>query len=331
MDYKRLTQEIKKGLIRPLYLFVGRERLLMEETLELLKERLNPGSRPALSPLVLQGRDARASLILEELRTLALFPGRKLIFVQEADLLPRPEQEKLIPYLESPAKSHCLILHCEQQRSLELLLPHFRSKGAIVEFQPLAPARLLGWIREKAADAGYRISNQAAQVLLENNEADPSLIKTELEKVIAYKGESGSVIELEDLNQVGWGSSIHHIFQLTEALGNRQKERALYLLHRLMGQGEPPLLILSLIARHLRQLWYIKELTQNYHYPPEAVARILGVSPYWVKKNLTQAQTFTLEQLNRLFSRLLEIDFSLKTTDSSGKHLLENFIWGLIE
>jgi DNA polymerase-3 subunit delta len=330
MDYRGLGQKISAGIIYPVYLFHGTEKLLLEEAIKQLRGKLEESPHPWLNYHVLQGKEERAAAILEKARSMALFRGRILILVQEADLLPRTEKEKLIPYLQNPPSSTCLILQGDTLSPFASLVPYIKAKGAIVDFSPLSPTRTLTWIKEWVEGMGGKITSEAARYLVENNGTNLLFIKNELEKVMTFKGGKGSLIDLTDLKQIGWSTATHTIFELTEALGNRKKEEALYLLQKLLRQGEAPLLILNLIIRHFRHLWQIKELQRN-NYPLDQIEKLMGLLPYQAKKYRLQARRFSEDELKKVFCRFTEIDLYLKSTDIPAKILLENFIWNLAD
>jgi len=329
MEFKALTRELSKGIVKPVYLFYGPERLLLEESIELLKEKLVEGaSQKGWNYYVVYGKEVKATTILEKARTLPFFAGHRLILIQEADSLPWAEQEKLIPYLQAPVSFTCLVLIGDTSAPLAQLEPYIKAKGAIVEFSTLSPGEVLRWIKEKVEGFGYKITPEAGRYLLENNGPDLLQIKSELDKAIAFTGKSGSWIELKDLQELCWHATTHTIFDLVAALGNRKKEEALYLLQCLLRQNEAPLLILNLIVRHFRQLWQIKDLQAN-NYSIDQVGKLLGLLPYRIKKYLDQASKFSWDELKDMFASFLEIDLLLKSTDIPGKILLENFIWRL--
>lgn len=328
MRYKILAQEISKGIIKPVYLFYGAERLLLEECAGLLKEKLGGANQKGWNYFVFSGKGVKATTILDTARTLPFFPGKKLILIQEADSLPWIEQEKLIPYLKAPAPFACLVLIGDTLAPLSQLAPHIKAKGTIVEFSTLSPGEVLTWIKEKVQSFGYKITSEAAHYLFENTGPNLMQINSELDKAIAFKGESGSVIELKDLHELCWETFTHTVFDLVEALGNRKKEEALYLLQGLLRQNEAPLLVLNLIVRHFRQLWQIKEL-QDKNYSIERIGKLPGLPPYRAKKYLSQSKRFSWSELKDITKSFLDIDLLLKSTDIPGKILLENLIWKL--
>jgi DNA polymerase-3 subunit delta len=115
------------------------------------------------------------------------------------------------------------------------------------------------------------------------------------------------------------------VFDLTDALGEKRLEKALRSLGRLLGDGEAPLLVLAMIARHFRQLWKVRELLEN-RTPVQEIGRIAGINPYFLQGIVAQARNYSVAELRRLFARIFEIDGALKSGGGKPSVLLEKFL-----
>ena len=83
-----------------------------------------------------------------------------------------------------------------------------------------------------------------------------------------------------------------------------------------------------MIVRQFRLLVQTKELATD-GLDPRAIAKELKLHPYPARKLHTQARNFTLEQLERVHQRLLEVDVQIKTGQISPVVALDLFIAGL--
>jgi DNA polymerase-3 subunit delta len=73
-----------------------------------------------------------------------------------------------------------------------------------------------------------------------------------------------------------------------------------------------PLYLLSMLARQIRILIQVSELRQRGLNPNEAAAQ-LGYHPFPTKKAFTQAQRFTMDQLETAHQHLVRADWLIKT------------------
>jgi DNA polymerase-3 subunit delta len=95
-------------------------------------------------------------------------------------------------------------------------------------------------------------------------------------------------------------------------VARRQTGRALQLLHRLLDDGEAPLYLLAMLARQVRILILISELsTQGLN--EQEMAKRLKLHPYVVKKGVPQARNFSMAQLEAAHQHLVETDWAIKT------------------
>lgn len=83
-DFDKVLAEVKAGKVAPLYLLWGEEFLVRKSADELVKE-LVPGAAMGLNLAVLDAASPRE--VAQELATLPLFPGRKVVLVRDPEFL----------------------------------------------------------------------------------------------------------------------------------------------------------------------------------------------------------------------------------------------------
>jgi DNA polymerase-3 subunit delta len=98
------------------------------------------------------------------------------------------------------------------------------------------------------------------------------------------------------------------VFDLTLAIGGKDRGRLLAILARNLEAGEAPLRILGSLAWQYRRLWKVKEVVRQGGREGEA-ARTLRMDPYKVREFLDQFPDAHLHEALRLF---LDADAKLK-------------------
>jgi DNA polymerase-3 subunit delta len=83
-------------------------------------------------------------------------------------------------------------------------------------------------------------------------------------------------------------------------------------LHRLLDLGENALGLLAMIVRQFRLMIQVKYL-QEKNVPAPEIPKALGQHPFVMEKIGQQARNFTMEQLERIYSHLLDLDVGIKT------------------
>jgi DNA polymerase-3 subunit delta len=136
------------------------------------------------------------------------------------------------------------------------------------------------------------------------------LLANELDKLATYVGK-GATINIDDVRQLSAQVQEARIFDLTDALAQRNRQQALNILHDLLSDGEPPLKLLSTMTSQVRSLLLVKELAQKGMRAPQIVSA-LGIAPFIVDKSLRQVAKFSPAQLESAYRQLLATDAALK-------------------
>ncbi|MBI3013834.1 MAG: DNA polymerase III subunit delta [Candidatus Tectomicrobia bacterium] len=193
-----------------------------------------------------------------------------------------------------------------------------------VDCAPLRGTALRRYLKDLFAQEGVSVEEEALQLLVSLVGEELPRLHQEQEKLVLYLGSGGGHVGGELVERMIAGHRMHSVFELTDALGEKNLGRSLTLLHRLLAQGAPPLQVLHLLARQLRLLLEIKALKPK-GAPAGQVARVLGVPPYRLEENYAMANRFTAVELARSLLRLQEAEMELKTSDHSPRRVLEGF------
>ena len=173
------------------------------------------------------------------------------------------------------------------------------------------PKNPSAWIEKRVKKHGGGIDRKAAAKLAERVGSDLRRLDSEIQKLVTYVNAERPIQE-EDVTRLVTASIGANVFDLVDALGRRDGRRAMRELHRLLDLGESPLGLLAMVTRQFRLLILVKELQEKSAPAPE-VAKTLGQHPFVVEKIGGQARNFTLEQLERIYAHLLELDVAVKT------------------
>ena len=136
------------------------------------------------------------------------------------------------------------------------------------------------------------------------------LIKNEVEKLISYKNDE-DVIKSEDIDAVCTVQITNHIFDMIDAIGQRQQKKALDLYYDLLALKEPPFRILSLITRQFNLLLQIKELVLKNAGRSEITSKV-SVPPYFINKYISQAAQFDMKVLKKALEACGRADEEIK-------------------
>ena len=129
----------------------------------------------------------------------------------------------------------------------------------MAEFTVQDENSLKRWIAGILGREGKKISENTAQLLLSKTGTDMENIQMELEKLICYCLDR-DIVTAEDVEAVCTTRITNHIFDMVNAIAEKQPQKALQLYYDLLALKEPPMRVLFLIARQCNLLLQTKEL-----------------------------------------------------------------------
>jgi DNA polymerase III subunit delta len=325
MKYLELVSSLKQRKVLPLYLFFGEEEFLIQEALDLIIETVvEPGARD-FNFNALYCRDTSASDIVNLAQTLPFMSEKRLVIAKEIDAFKTADLEELAPYLHDPSPSTCLVLVSNQGRyEKKAITSAVEAHGGVIRFYPLLEREIVGWIETRAKLLGVTIQHDAAQYLWQTVGSDLQKIKNELEKVKIYLDERKS-ITFDDVKTVVGDFREYSSFDLAAALGQKNREKALLILSRLLQEGEAPVGLLGSIAWNFRRLLQAKAM-ETAGIGSDDIMKKLRVIFHQAGLFKEQMRRYSLEELREAFSVMLATDRALKSSGLNGRLVLERMI-----
>ena len=191
-------------------------------------------------------------------------------------------------------------------------------------------------VENEAAAKDIPLARGAAAHLVERCGTDIAALLSELEKC-ALRAGVGEAVTAPVIDEMTKRALSETVFDLTDAIGARAGARALGNLRELLGAGEPPELVMSLIVRHLRQLMQARALLDAGLSLDASAARrispaLMAQLPQgrdnlasalqtqgWMGGRLSaQARHFSGAQLSRALELAFEADLAAKGIEGNG-------------
>jgi len=316
-----LWKRLAHGQVDPCYLFFGEETYLLQEYTTTLIERILGAAPRDFNCDVCSVDNDTLEDALSIARTLPMMATHRVVVLHGLQQLRKADWAPLEHYLEHPSVSTALICSSSDPKKLP---PRLWQSAVAVECSSLEGPKLSDWVTHTVTQGGYRMTPEALQGLLHEQEPDLQTIRQEIEKLCTYVGERQE-ITLDDVQEVTQTSRLQSIFALSDALGARQIGPAFTVVERLLNQGEPPLVILSMMVRHVRLLWSVRQLGQQRHDMPQ-MAKTLGLPLAVCRQLRAQSQHFAVEHLRQLYIAALEADLAFKTSNKPPRAILEELI-----
>ncbi len=230
---------------------------------------------------------------------------------------------------QMPDSTVLVVLVDEALDSKNALLKAAEQHGKVIQCTQPKGAALESWIVKRAKSIGVTIQTEAVSLLADLIGNQLRLLANELDKLATYAG-AGNTITIDTVRLLTPHVQEARIFDLTDALAQRNHTRALDILHDLLADGEPPLKLLSTVTTQVRSLLLIKELAQKGMRSAQ-ISSALGMAPFVVDKALRQVGKFSPAQLEGAYRQLLATDASLKRSRMTPEMALDLLVVGFAE
>ncbi len=169
------------------------------------------------------------------------------------------------------------------------------------------------WLQTQAKARKISIDSRAIGMLTDFVGPNLRQLDNELEKLATYAG--GRPISADDVKLLVSDASEALIWDMTDALSQRNARNAIHSLYELRRGDVNPFYLLTMIARQYRVMIKVKEaMRQSGGGGSEYdVAGRIGEKPYSAKKAMAQAGKYSFSELDTIMTRLLEADYAMKT------------------
>ncbi len=233
---------------------------------------------------------------------------RRLVVVRDTDSLGADDLAALAVYLEDPAPWTVLALHVAKVDGKRKLFQVAKKKGFLHELP--APKPIGPWIRGEAKRAGALLDDDAARRLQEIIGDDVSRLATCIEQLALYVGDKQTITSA-DVDELIAETRERSVFDLTDAIGRGDRERALRAAARLFQQRESAVGVAMMLARHVRQLGTVRELL-GARASMSQIQETVKLPPFIVSQLVPQARRYTVIALARAVRLVSQADIDLK-------------------
>ena len=306
---QKLLQDIKNKDFSQIYLLHGEEAYLRKQYRDKLKESLiDEGD--TMNNHYYEGKDTKIEEIIDLAETLPFFSDKRVIVIENSGWFQKVG-DKMAEYLQELADTSYLVFVETQVDKRSKLYKTVKTKGRIAEFSPQDEQTLKRWVLGMLKKEGKNITAADLQFLLERTGTEMAHIKTEMEKLLCYTMGKTEVTK-EDIEEVCTKHVQNQIFDMINAIADRNQKRALDLYYDLLTLKEPPMRILALIGRQFNLLLQVKELKKK-GYSQAVIAEKTGLHGFIVGKYEKQASQFSTAKLREALEACVEADENVKT------------------
>jgi DNA polymerase-3 subunit delta len=347
MTPAQFQSRVKKGAVPPATLLLGPEAYERRRIKDALLATVpaDAVSQHDLGELTL-------AEILDDARALSLFTSERLIWIVNAELaLPRGraaadddegdsagpagvgDAAPLAAYLKDPTPGVTMVFEAirhdfegEEKRKQDRVRKFYSAIPDVVELQKYSPQEARSEAESLIHQAGFRMEPAALDLLIEALGAEIARVAVEIEKLSLFAG--NRVIGVEDITALVPDARATTIFALVNALGRRDRARALGILDTLTREGEYLPLALAFLSTQFRMALVAREAGLKSSQQIQGHFSRLGVQ-MWGSRAEQVYQTvskFSKPQMERALGLIYTADKGLRDARPDDRIVMETFI-----
>ena len=348
-----LAEIASPGTLRPGYVLLGDEAFLYQRCRQGVLATLAPEGARDFSLHDLDLADTSIYDILDRAQTPSLMAPFQVLFVRGLKNLygrgsKKEEFAAIDAYFRSPNPQAVLLFVADHLRiPTDLRRMDYQDKErysriretlgdwcGFVELARVDESDAIKWVVAQAEVRGVRFDADAARELVDALGADMMMVASEFEKLCLYVEGKGR-ITLGDVETMVLAAKQRSLYELTDAISQRDRARSLLLLHGLLnasdGGEDAAIGHLYMLARTFRQMLIILEKNVR---DSRAIWAVLWqgfrMPPFAAEDLIRQARRYkSRRELTRALRLVARADLELRSSPANKLLVLERLILAL--
>ena len=316
-----------QAAVSPVYLVGGPDLFLADQQIrDLVDHLLSPDQRQLAFWQPPEENLPEVAEILDELRTLPFLASRRVVLIKNAENFISGNREHLEKYLENPSPTGVLILQVGKVDSRTRLSKSVMKLGGVIETGQMKPHEIpkfaSGYCQQHF---GKALNHSAAQMLVQFVGDETGRICSEIEKLVTFVGEKKSITP-DDVQALVGQNRMFDAFEVIDAMMNHRIEEALRRIRKMFETDRSTeYTVIGAFAYHFRRLFSAKAALEKGQSQQQA-ARKAGIPSFIQDRFFAQLRLVTLVQLGKIMARLGEMDFMVKTGQTTAPSAMERLI-----
>lgn len=331
---KQLIAELKAGNYKPVYFISGEVNYYIDMISDYFEQQFIAEEYRDFDQTVVYGHETTMLDVLSMAQRFPMMSPVQLVLVKEAQNIDAKQWDALEKYLQNPQPQTVLVF-CYRHKSFDKRTKVYKAidkNGVYYEHGRMYDNQVPEWIANFVKERGYQITQRAATLIAQYLGTDLAKIANEVSKVFISL-QQGGTIDISEVEQNIGISKNFNDFELVKAIGNKD----VLLCNRIVNYysanpKDNPL------QRTLENLYSFVIKTMLYHQAPDktpnAVAKVIGVNPFFVGDYSKAASNLSLGKLASCIGYLYETDLRSKGIRNSGSvtegELLKELVFKMI-
>ncbi|MCI0921148.1 DNA polymerase III subunit delta [Sphingobacterium rhinopitheci] len=313
MSAQTILSDIKQRKFKPLYLLHGEEAYYIDLISNSIENSVLNDAQKGFDQTIMYGKEVDFVSIVSAAKRYPMMSDYQVIIVKEAQGLKwKGDDDFIAKYVENPTPTTILVFAFKHGKfdKRTKLYKAIEKKGIAFESDKLYDNKVAPWIVDELQRTGHRIHPQAAALMADYLGTDLSKVANEAQKLVLNVPKDRE-ITVHDIEQNIGISKDFNIFELNTALGKRDVVKAIQIVDYFASnpKANPFVLVVGSLGGYFTKLLRYHYLTDK---SSAAVAKELGVHPFFTKEYDLAARNFNRRKLFDVITVLREYDLKSK-------------------
>jgi DNA polymerase-3 subunit delta len=244
------------------------------------------------------------------------------------------DAEHITRYLSNTSDTSCLVLLYSDNYKKESIAKRkefvntcLSSKNCVsVDCRKQYESEVKEFIKSVLTEKGKNASYDIISRILEENGTDLLNISNEIEKLSLYVGKNKKEITESDLEKVGGYTKEVNIYALSSDIESKNLKRAIFVLEKLLNDGEEPVMVLSAISSSIRKMLNAKSMLEEQNMSASEVTSALRIHSFYAGAFFSNLKKHNAKTLKESLKIILQADTALKTGSNDAVSALEKAV-----
>ncbi len=318
LDVDGLIAAIRKKNFSPVYFLYGEEDYFIDGIVDAVLSCAVDESTKHFNCDVVYGSDSDGKKIAAMAASYPMMADRRVVVVKDFERL--ADKEALEPYFEKPSPTTVLVIIASHPDMRKKPFPLLKKHSTGGESPRLYDNQIPAWIESHVKLSGRTIAPPAAALLQSYVGTSLRELANEIEKLLIAIGQK-QAIEAADVERVVGVSREFTVFELANAVGDKNMKRAVEIAERMLDAGESAVPMIAALTQHFMKLWKLWDARRKFTTDFE-VAHACGIVPFFLAQYQRMLQRYTLGEIEQAFCALARADEQLKTSQGGDKVIL---------
>ena len=295
--------------------------------MELATKKLTDGPAGEFNFHRFSADDCTPQALADAIDAMPMMAERTLVRVDDVDLFKQPEgaREQYAAIL-SDIPDYCCVLFVYDtvefkiNGTMKKLAAAVKEHAQIVSFGKQSERSLCAWITRHFRAHGKSVTDELCQYLIFRTDGLMTTLGGEIDKIAAYQ--EGEAITRGAIDAVVIPALSAQTFDISDAVVNRDFEKALFKLQELYAMQTDPIVVLGAIGAQLRRLYYARVILSSGGGQKELM-ELTGLKSYPAGLTMTAARRVTDRFCQSAIQLVLDTDLAMKTSAGEQEQLLE--------